>query len=221
VGRYTADPTPEQLTRYFHLSSTDLAHARRRRSLATQLGYGVQLGTVRFLGTFAPVAGTPRSVVAEIARQLNIDDSEWSRYVASRAREAHQVDIRLEHGYHAFGQDTTHIALLRWLWDRAWTADDSASQLVDLATGWLVEHQVLLPDSPCCSACAPPPAIAPPGWPHGASSARCHQIDVWSCGPCSTSRPARTPHGSSSCAARLASQHRRTPRRRDCRNNGV
>lgn len=144
-GRYAGDPTPEQLTRYFHLSPTDLAHARRRRSPATQLGYGVQLGTVRFLGTFAAVAATPRSVVAEIARQLNIDDSEWSRYVVSRAREVHQVDIRLEHGYHVFGQDTVHVAFLRWLWDRAWTADDSASQLVDLATGWLVEEQILLP----------------------------------------------------------------------------
>jgi len=26
-----------------------------------------------------------------------------------------------------------------------WTADDSASQLGHLATGWLVEHQILLP----------------------------------------------------------------------------
>ncbi len=67
VGRYTGDPTPEQLTRYFHLSPTDLTRVRRRRSPATQLGYGVQLGTVRFLGTFAAVAATPRSAVAEIA----------------------------------------------------------------------------------------------------------------------------------------------------------
>jgi hypothetical protein len=44
-----------------------------------------------------------------------------------------------------FGQDTAHVAFLRWLWDRAWTGDDSASHLVDLATGWLVEHQILLP----------------------------------------------------------------------------
>lgn len=53
-GRYAGDPTAEQLTRYFHLSPTDLAHARRRRSPATQLGYGVQLGTVRFLPWVQP-----------------------------------------------------------------------------------------------------------------------------------------------------------------------
>jgi len=144
-GRYAADPTPEQLTRYFHLSPTDLEHARRRRSPATQLGYGIQLGTVRFLGTFTALASIPRSVVAEVARQLDVDASQWRDYVASRAREVHQVDIRLEHGYHVFGQGTAHVAFLRWLWDRAWTADDSASQLLDLATGWLVEHQILLP----------------------------------------------------------------------------
>lgn len=102
-GRYAGDPTPEQLTRYFHLSPTDLAHAHRRRSPAMQLGYGVQLGTVRFLGTFAAVASTPHSVIAEIARQLDVGDAQWPRYVASRAREVHQVDIRHEHGYHVFG----------------------------------------------------------------------------------------------------------------------
>jgi len=144
-GRYAGDPTVEQLTRYFHLSPADLAHARRRRSPATQLGYGVQLGTVRFLGTFTAVASTPRSVIADIARQLDVDEGQWPSYLASRAREVHQVDIRLEHGYHVFGQDTAHVAFLRWLWDRAWTGDDSASHLVDLATGWLVEHQILLP----------------------------------------------------------------------------
>ncbi|MGI8664856.1 MAG: DUF4158 domain-containing protein, partial [Jatrophihabitans sp.] len=121
-GRDACDPTPEQLTRYFHLSPTDVGHARRRRSPATQLGYGVQLGTVRFLGTFTAVAGTPRSVIVEVARQLDLDPSQWTDYLVSRAREIHQVDIRLEHGYHVFGQDTAHVAFLRWLWDRAWTA---------------------------------------------------------------------------------------------------
>ena len=144
-GRYAGDPTPEQLTRYFHLSPTDLDHARRRRTAATQLGYGVQLGTVRFLGTFTAVADTPRSVIAEVAWQLGLDASQWPDYVTSRAREVHQADIRVEHGYHVFGQDTAHVAFLRWLWDRAWTADDWASHLLDLATGWLVEHQILLP----------------------------------------------------------------------------
>ncbi len=146
-GRYAGDPTPGQLIRYFQLSPTDLEHARRRRSPLTQLGYGVQLGTVRFLGTFTAAASTPRTVIAEIARQLDVDESLWRDYVASRAREVHQVDIRLEHGYHVFGQGTAHVAFLRWLWDRAWTGDDSASQLLDLATGWLV-GKAALSDAP-------------------------------------------------------------------------
>lgn len=145
-GRFGGDPTPEQLIRYFHLSPTDLEHVHRRRSDSTRLGYAVQLGTVRFLGTLlADVTTTPAVVIADVARQLGIDPGVWADYPGSRARGVHQADIRAEHGYTVFGQGAQHVSFLRWLWDRAWTADDSPSGLVDLATGWLVEHLVLLP----------------------------------------------------------------------------
>ncbi len=62
-----------------------------------------------------------------------------------RARLVHQEAIRRAFGYSVFGTGTRHVAFLRWLWGRCWTAEDPPAQLVDLATGWLVEHQVLLP----------------------------------------------------------------------------
>jgi hypothetical protein len=51
-GQYHADPSPEQLTRFFYLSAADKQFLAARRLPHTRLGCAVQLGTLRFLGTF-------------------------------------------------------------------------------------------------------------------------------------------------------------------------
>ncbi|MFF4828896.1 DUF4158 domain-containing protein [Streptomyces sp. NPDC001312] len=69
--------------------------ARRRviacRGARSQLGYAVQLGTVRFLGTFlGSPEHAPAEVVEYIAEQLGYSPSVLTGYGAERTRWDHQ-----------------------------------------------------------------------------------------------------------------------------------
>jgi hypothetical protein len=68
-GRFAGAPTPEQLDRFFHLDEQDKTFVRGN------LGRALQLGTVRFLGTFLnDAADVPVPVVRYVARQLDVAD---------------------------------------------------------------------------------------------------------------------------------------------------
>jgi hypothetical protein len=51
-GRFCGAPSRAQLERYFFLDNADRALIARHRRPHLQLGFALQVGTVRYLGTF-------------------------------------------------------------------------------------------------------------------------------------------------------------------------
>ncbi len=146
-GRYAGEPTPDQLARHFHLDDADRELAGPKRSDPMRLGYAVQLGTLRFLGTFLEdLADVPPEVTCDLAGQLGIADPFClADYRQGRARWQHAREIRAAFGYREFTDGAARFRLARWLYALCWTGTDRPSVLFDRATAWLVTEKVLLP----------------------------------------------------------------------------
>ncbi|HUN71664.1 MAG TPA: Tn3 family transposase [Steroidobacteraceae bacterium] len=146
-GRYAGEPTSDQLARHFHLDDADRDLAGTKRSDPMRLGYAVQLGTVRFLGTFLEdPTDVPPGVSGELARQLGVADPRClTEYREGRAKWQHAREIRARFGYREFTDGVVRFRLARWLYALCWTGTDRPSVLFDRATVWLVTEKVLLP----------------------------------------------------------------------------
>src|SRR3954449_1624837 len=146
-GRFAGDPSPEQLARHFHLDDADHAFVAGHRGAHMRLGCAVQLGTVRFLGTFLEdPTDVPARVVRCLAEQLDLTaDGHMAAYRASGWRWRHPVEIREAYGYRTFDAPGLSFRLTRWLYALCWTGTDRPSVLFDRATVWLMASKVLLP----------------------------------------------------------------------------
>lgn len=148
-SRYTGAPTPDDLDRYFHLDDIDLERIARKRGDHNRLGFAVQLGTVRYLGTFLedPLAVPPR-VLQTLSRQLHLgpgDAEDMAAYRAGEQRWQHAQEIRAGYGYVEITEPLVGWRLSRWLYALCWTGTDRPSVLFERATTWLMTHKVLLP----------------------------------------------------------------------------
>ena len=145
-GRYHADPSPEQLARFFYLSPQDVQFLAGYRRSYTQLGCAVQLCTLRFLGTFLPVpTQVPAVVVQTLAQQLHLTAEAWiDQYTRPNTLHDHQVQLVAYLGFHAF-EGRQAFRLTRWLYAQVLTSTVRPSALFDLATAHLVAQRVVLP----------------------------------------------------------------------------
>ena len=100
-GRYFEPPSPEELSRFFHINDGDRVLITQRRGNYNKVGFALQLVTVRFIGTFLEdPLDVPSSVVQIIAKQLGIlkiDD--LCDYREGKQRWEHKAEICVRHGY--------------------------------------------------------------------------------------------------------------------------
>ena len=147
-GRYRSAPTSIQLNRYFHLDDADRQLIQARRGDHNQLGFALQLGTVRFLGTFLtnPIE-VPSDVVVYIAQQLSITDVSCLPTYLERSptHREHAGIIQRHYGYQDFSSQPKHWQFVRWLYGRAWVGTEGPGVLFDLATAQMLEQKLLLP----------------------------------------------------------------------------
>ena len=125
-GRFPDEVSAEQLARYFHLDDSDRAFVLSRRGVHMRLGFAIQLGMVRFLGTFLEdPCDVPASVVGFIGSQLGTPiDGALDAYRESQWRWRHPPEIRERYGYRDFSDQFAQWRLLRWLYALCWTGTD-------------------------------------------------------------------------------------------------
>lgn len=86
-GRFNTDPDQTQLGGFFHLDAAARRQAMACNGARNQLGWAVQLGTVRFLGTFlADPTDVPTVVVDYVAAQLGLEPVLITRPSSRNAR---------------------------------------------------------------------------------------------------------------------------------------
>lgn len=147
-ARFSGDPAPEQLARFFHLDGTDRDIVSELRGERNRLGFSAMLTGVRFLGVFPGAADeVPRSVLETLREQLGLGKAvSLDGYFEGRSRVRHLAAIRARFGFTDFGDDArARFRVTRWLYALCWSGDDRPGPLIDRAAAWLIANKVLLP----------------------------------------------------------------------------
>ncbi|WP_327299952.1 MULTISPECIES: Tn3 family transposase [unclassified Streptomyces] len=148
-GRFVEEPTRPELERFFFLDDVDRDLIALRRTTAHQLGFAVQMCTVRYVGRFLvdDPLDVPWSVVEHLTAQLQIEDASVVKRYTERAKTAyeHAWEIRDAYGYHPFEDAEWGRKFRAFLHGRAWTGAEGPVALFNQAVGWLRRHRVLLP----------------------------------------------------------------------------
>ncbi|WAG43608.1 Tn3 family transposase (plasmid) [Clostridium estertheticum] len=145
-GNFIDEPTNEQLAVYFLLDDTDKKAAHSHRGDYNRIGFAIQLGTVRFLGTFLPnPLKIPSNIIHYISQQLELSENNLEKYSYSESRWDHTREIRQAYGYHDFMMQPHHFRLVRWLYNHFWLAPERPSVVFDLTMARLIEQKILLP----------------------------------------------------------------------------
>jgi len=124
-GRFEGEPSRADLEPFFFLDDADRELVGRWRGAYSQLGFAVQLSTVRFLGTFLSPdpLDVPWNVVDYLGGQLGIADPSVVKRCSGRPMTAyeHAWEIPRAYGYRDFSDAAASAQLRGFLAGRAWT----------------------------------------------------------------------------------------------------
>ncbi len=129
-------PSRVELERYFFLNDADRLLVEKRRGEHNRLGFAVQLGTVRMLGTFlSDPLDVPWPVVDYLAVQLGVADASVVKRYAERlpTQHEHAREIRDVYGFREFSDVRASGQLREFLDGRAWTHAEGPLRLFEQA----------------------------------------------------------------------------------------
>jgi hypothetical protein len=90
-GRFTGEPSRADLERFFFLDDADRGLIQKRRGEHNRLVFAVELGTVRYLGTFlADPVDVPWSMMNYVAVQLDVPDPSVIKRYTEREKTAYE-----------------------------------------------------------------------------------------------------------------------------------
>ena len=121
-------------------------HVKSKRRSHNRLGWSVQWGTIRMLGTFLSTpAEVPDVVTRFMAEQLDIDDPSCLKLYPDRlpTQYEHAREIRELLRYRDF--DEGELELRSYVASRVWNSVESRRALFDRAVVWLLRNRVGLP----------------------------------------------------------------------------
>src|SRR5437868_14751239 len=145
-GRFPADPSPEDLERFFFLDAAALEEVAKKRGPHNRLGWAVQWGTVRMLGTFLADPGdVPHVAVEHVAEQVGVAGPSCIKNYPARlpTQHEHAREVRGLLGYREFADAEDELRV--YVVSRARATRDSRRDLFDRAVVWLIDNRVLLP----------------------------------------------------------------------------
>ncbi|MFE0133858.1 Tn3 family transposase [Streptomyces sp. NPDC059037] len=149
-GKFAEEPTKPELERFFFLDDVDRDLIALRRTQHHQLGFALQMCTVRYVGLFLgeDPLDVPWPVVEHLAEQLGIEDASCVKRYTDRRQTVydHAWEIRDAYGYHLYEDHEWGRKFRAFLHGRAWTAhSEGPKALFDHSVGWLRKNRVLLP----------------------------------------------------------------------------
>ncbi|HET9650239.1 MAG TPA: DUF4158 domain-containing protein [Microlunatus sp.] len=147
--RLDGDLTRSELDGFFLLDRTTVDLIGNQRGEHHRLGFGLQIGTVRYLGHFLTEnpSEVPWSAVAYVAGQLGITDPVGDQAVLRTPPDdlpdcqADPRRVRLPD----FADTGVREPLVEFMGARAWIHADSSVALFEQPKAWLRREPVLLP----------------------------------------------------------------------------